>query len=311
VAAASGPSLEKVSPRRGVVEGLFAYVIWGLFPLYFVLLEAVPAIEVAANRVLWTFVLCLVMLTVLRRWPVLGALLRRPKAVFALVVGGFALAANWWIYIWAVEQNEVVQGALGYYINPLVTVLFGVVLLRERLSRGQVVALAIAAVAVVVLTIDYGRPPWIALSLACTFGLYGLAKKLVSATAIESLTVETAAVLLPATVLILAGLVNGTSALQTATTFEVVLLVASGALTAGPLLLFGRASRAVPLTVMGLMQYATPTIQFIVGVVILNEPMPPSRFIGFALVWLALVVLTVDGLRRHRATLDPAVDPTY
>jgi chloramphenicol-sensitive protein RarD len=276
-----------------------------------VLLDAVPALEIAANRVFWTFLLCLVLLTAMRRWPTLLDLLRRPRAVLALGIGGIALAVNWWIYIWAVEQDQVVQGALGYYINPLVTVLFGVVLLRERLSRGQVAALALATVAVIVLTIDYGSPPWIALSLACTFGLYGLAKKLVSATAIESLAVETGVIVIPAAVYIAVGLANGTSAYLNDSTGTILLLLASGVITAIPLLLFGRASRSVPLTTLGLMQYTTPTIQFIIGVVVLGEAFPPSRFIGFALVWIALIVLTVDSIRRHRATLDPAVEPAY
>jgi chloramphenicol-sensitive protein RarD len=285
--------------------------MWGLFPLYFVLLEAVPALEIAANRVIWTFLICLVLLTGLRRWPVMRALLRDRRAVLILGLGGFALAANWSIYIWAVEQNEVVQGALGYYINPLVTVLFGVVLLRERLSRGQIAALSLAAFAVLVLTLDYGGPPWIALALAATFGLYGLAKKLVSTTAIESLTVETAAVLVPAVVLLSIGVADGTSAWATQDASTVALLIGSGVLTTVPLILFGRASRSVPLTTLGLMQYVTPTLQFLVGVVVLNESFPPSRFVGFALVWLALIVLTVDGWRRHRATVDPEVEPTY
>jgi chloramphenicol-sensitive protein RarD len=301
----------QVSTRRGVVEGLIAYSLWGLFPLYFVLLDSVPALEIAANRVLWTFLICLVLLTLLKRWPVMLALLRDRRALVILSLGGVALAANWSIYIWAVEQGEVVQGALGYYINPLVTVLFGVVLLRERLSRGQIAALGLATLAVLVLTWDYGQPPWIALSLAATFGLYGLAKKLVSTTAIESLTVETAAVLLPALILLGVALGDGSSAWTTADPWTLALLLGSGVLTTVPLLLFGRASRSVPLTTLGLMQYATPTLQFIVGVVVLNESFPPSRFVGFALVWLALVVLTLDGWRRHRATVDPEVEPTY
>jgi chloramphenicol-sensitive protein RarD len=299
------------SRRTGVTAGLLAYTIWGLFPLYFVLLTSVSPLEIAANRVVWSLLLVLALVTGLGRWPVLRQALRDRRTVIGCAIGGLMLTANWTIYIAAVENDAVVEGALGYYINPLVTVLFGVVLLKERLSRLQVVSLSLAAVAVVILTFDFGRPPWIALSLAATFGLYGLAKKLVDAPSLEGLGLETGAMLIPALIVMAVIGQREGSALTTSSAGTVALLVALGVITTVPLLLFGVATSRVPLTLMGLMQYATPTIQFIVGLVVLGESFPASRFVGFALVWVALAVLGYDGWRRHRSTLDPAVEPTY
>lgn len=299
------------SRRTGVTAGLLAYTIWGLFPLYFVLLDTVSAIEVAANRVVWSLLLVLGLIAVLGRWSVFARVLRDRRTVIGCAIGGLMLTVNWTIYIAAVENGAVVEGALGYYINPLVTVLFGVVLLKERLSRLQWVSLGLAFIAVVILTIDFGRPPWIALSLAATFGAYGLAKKLVDAPSLEGLGLETGAMLIPALVVMLVVAQREGSALTTSGGGTVALLVALGAVTTVPLLLFGVATSRVPLSLMGLMQYATPTIQFIIGVVVLGEAFPASRFIGFALVWIALAVLAYDGIRRHRSTVDPAVEPTY
>lgn len=299
------------SRRTGVVAGLLAYTIWGLFPLYFVLLDTVSAIEIAANRIVWSLLLVLALVAGLGRWPVLKGVLRDRRTVIGCAIGGLMLTANWTIYIAAVENNAVVEGALGYYINPLVTVLFGVVLLKERLTRLQWVSLGLAFIAVIVLTFDFGRPPWIALSLAATFGLYGLAKKLVNAPSLEGLGLETGAMLIPALMVMLVIGEREGLALTTSSAGTVALLVALGVVTTVPLLLFGVATSRVPLSLMGLMQYATPTIQFIVGVAVLGEAFPPSRFFGFFLVWIALAVLAYDGLRRHRSTVDPDIEPAY
>jgi chloramphenicol-sensitive protein RarD len=288
-----------------------AYTIWGLFPLYFVLLDTVSPLEIAANRVVWSLLLVLVIIAALGRGAVLRRVLRDRRTVIGCALGGLMLTTNWTIYIAAVENNAVVEGSLGYYINPLVTVLFGVVLLKERLSRLQWVSLGLAFVAVVVLTVDFGRPPWIALGLAASFGLYGLAKKLVDAPALEGLGLETGAMLIPAVVIMVVVGQRDGSALTTSSGSTVALLIALGVVTTVPLLLFGVATSRVPLSLMGLMQYATPTIQFIIGVAVLGEAFPPSRFIGFFLVWIALAVLAYDGLRRHRSTIDPEVEPTY
>jgi chloramphenicol-sensitive protein RarD len=288
---------------------LVAYLLWGLFPLYFVLLDTVNAVEVAANRIVWSLALVLLLITVFGRWKVLRRLLTNRRTVLGGALGGLMLTTNWTVYIAAVQNDAVVEGALGYYINPLVTVLFGVVLLKERLSRLQWVSLTLAFIAVVALTIDYGRPPWIALALAATFGLYGLAKKLVDAPSLEGLGIETGAMLVPALIVLAVFASRGELALASGDPSTVVLLVALGAITTVPLLLFGVATSRVPLSLMGLMQYVTPTVQFIVGVVVLSEPMPGSRFIGFVLVWIALAILAYDGLRRSRLP-TPAFDGT-
>jgi len=298
------------SPRRtGVLAGLLAYTIWGLFPLYFVLLSSVDAVEIAANRVVWSFALVLLLITALRRWSVVRRVASNRRALLGGAIGGLMLTLNWTVYIWAVEHNAVIEGALGYYINPLVTVVFGVVLLKERLTRLQWIALGIAFVAVLVLTFDFGRPPWIALTLAATFGLYGLAKKLVDAPALEGLGVETGAMLVPALIVMGVYAARGSLTLTSGDVSTVLLLVALGVVTTVPLLLFGVATSRVPLSLMGLMQYCTPTVQFIIGVVVLNESMPASRYVGFVLVWIALAVLGYDGLRRSRVPA-PAFDGT-
>ena len=285
---------------------MLAYTLWGLFPLYFVLLDTVNPFEVAANRIVWSFILVLMIVAFFGRWSVLKAVLRNRRTVIGCALGGLMLTTNWTVYIAAVQHEAVVEGALGYYINPLITVLFGVVLLKERLNRLQWTALAIAFIAVIVLTIDFGRPPWIALVLAASFGLYGLAKKLVDAPSLEGLGVETGAMLIPALIVMGIFAAHGNFALTTRDLGSVLLLVALGVVTTVPLLLFGVATSRVPLSLMGLMQYATPTVQFIVGVVILKEPMPLSRFVGFVLVWIALAVLAYDGLRRSRVPAIPS-----
>lgn len=259
----------------------------------------------------WSLLLVLTLVVALGRWSVLTRVARDRRTLVGCAIGGLMLTTNWTIYIAAVENNAVVEGALGYYINPLVTVLFGVVLLKERLSRLQWASLTLAAIAVVILTIDYGRPPWIALALAASFGLYGLAKKLVDAPALEGLGLETGAMLIPALIVMAVVSRRDGLALTTGDVSTVLLLLALGAVTTLPLLLFGVATSRVPLSLMGLMQYATPTIQFIVGVIVLGEAFPASRFVGFLLVWIALALLAYDGLRRHRSTVTPQIEPTY
>lgn len=265
--------------------------------------------EVAANRIVWSLALVLLLITSFGRWGVLRRVLSNRRTVMGCALGGLMLTTNRTVYIAAVQNDAVVEGALGYYINPLVTVLFGVVLLKERLNRLQWIALSIAFIAVLALTIDYGRPPWIALALAASFGLYGLAKKLVDAPSLEGLGIETGAMLVPALIVLGVFASRGELALASGDASTVLLLVALGVLTTVPLLLFGVAISSIPLSLMGLMQYLTPTVQFIVGVVVLAEPMPGSRFIGFVLVWTALALLAYDGLRRSRVPI-PAFDAT-
>jgi len=242
-----------------------------------------------------------VALLVRRRWAWLRAIARDRRRLTILAVASVVIAINWGVYIWAVNHGHVVESALGYYINPLVTVLLGVVVLRERLRRWQWVAVALATCAVVALTIDLGRPPWIALVLAFSFATYGLMKNQVRMPALESLAVETSMLALPAAVVLVHLGTAGQLVFGGPQVHVTVLLVSVGAVTAVPLLLFGAAASRIPLSTMGLLQYVTPTLQFLIGLSVVHEAMSTGRWIGFVIVWLALAVFSADSLRAARA----------
>ncbi|MCG5215116.1 EamA family transporter RarD [Streptosporangium sp. KLBMP 9127] len=294
--------------RRGVLYGMAAYAMWGLFPLYWPLLAPSSAVEILAHRMVWTLVAIVGILAIRRHWSWFGPLIRQPKKIGLLVLAAAIVSLNWGTYIYAVNTGHVVESALGYFINPLVSVLFGVVLLGERLRRLQWAAVGLGALAVVVLTVDYGRLPWISLVLATTFGTYGLVKKFANVGALESLTIESLALLLPALAYLGVLQSNGTATFGQAGTGHVLLLVLSGIITAVPLLCFSAAAIRVPLTVIGLLQYIAPVLQFLCGVLILREAMPASRWAGFTIVWIALAVFTWDSLRRAR-TMRRAAAP--
>lgn len=288
--------------RIGLLAGVTAYSLWGVFPLVFHQLRDVAAGEVLLHRLLWSFVVVAGVLafrgdtswvTVLRHRREDGARARLALAVTLVSV-------NWLVYVWAVSQENVVEAALGYYINPLITVALGIVVLGERLRRLQLVALAFGAASVAVLTVAYGRVPWVALVLACSFAGYGFIKKAVAVPAMTSLAVETAIALPVAAVglLVLEG--RGDAAFLHGSAGRDLLLLTLGVVTAAPLVLFGTAARRIPLSMLGLLQYLTPTGQLLCGVLVLNEPLPPERLAGFVLVWVALMVLTADALRAAR-----------
>ncbi len=289
--------------RRGLVLGLSAYLLWGFLPLYFPLLAPAGPVEIIAHRVVWSLLFCLVLLPVTGGWAAFTGALRDRSMLGTLAAAGALVALNWLVFVHGVLTGHTVDTALGYYINPLVTVALAVVVLGERLRRAQWVALVIGAAAVVVITLGVGRLPWIALALAGTFGLYGLIKNRVGRTvpAVVSLAVETA-VLTPVALAYLGWLAtSGTAAFGAHGAGHATALVAAGVITAVPLLLFGSAARRLPLSVVGMLQYLAPTLQFLVGVVVFGEEMPLARWVGFGLVWLALVVLTTDGLRSAGA----------
>ena len=296
--------------RLGVVSGLAAYGLWGLFPLYFPLLEPAGGLEIVAHRVLWSLLFVGILLTVLRRWAHVRALVTDRRRLLVLLGAAVLIAGNWLVFVYGVNSGHVVETSLGYFINPLVSVLLGVVVFSERLRPLQWTAVAIAAVAVAVLTIDYGRPPWIALALAGTFGLYGLMKKLVRTEAAPGLFVETALVSVPAAVVVAVAHTGGDGTFGNAGTGHALLLVSSGVATAVPLLLFAASARRIPLSTVGVLQYLTPTMQLAIGVFVYGEPMPPARLVGFAIVWVALAVFTVDLLRHARAGSRRAADET-
>ena len=287
--------------RLGVFSGLAAYSLWGLFPLYFPLLEPAGGVEIVAHRVVWSLLFVALLLTAVRRWGHVRAAVADRRTVLVLAGASVLIAANWLIFVYGVNSEHVVETSLGYFINPLVSVLLGVVVFGERLRRLQWVAVAIAGIAVAVLTVDYGRPPWIALGLAASFGLYGLMKKLVRVEAAPGLFLETAVMTLPAIALLAFLHADGSGTFGSAGTGHALLLVSSGIATAVPLLLFAAAARRIPLSTIGLLQYVTPLMQLSVGVFVYGEPMPPARLAGFAIVWVALAVFTADTLRHARA----------
>jgi len=280
--------------------GTAAYLIWGLFPLFFPLLEPAGALEILAHRMVWSLVVSAIVLTVVRGWRAITSM---PPRVWALVLAGSLLIAiNWGIYIWAVNSGHVVDAALGYFINPLVTVLFGVLIFRERLRVTQWAAVALGATAVAVLAVSGGVFPWVALILAASFACYGLVKKVIPLPPTASLTAEGLVQLLPALAYLGFITATGTSTLTGNGVGHVLLLASSGVVTCVPLLAFAVAAQALPLSILGLMQYLTPVAQFLLGVLWFHEAMPPYRWVGFALVWAALAVLTVDALRHARHT---------
>ncbi|KJF19862.1 EamA family transporter RarD [Rhodococcus sp. AD45-ID] len=282
----------------GIAFGAGAFLIWGAFPAFFGLLDFADPLEILAHRVVWTLVLMLIVLAVLGRLASLRGISGRTWLL--VTAASAAIAVNWGTYIYAVASGRVVEAALGYFINPLVTVLLGVVIFRERLRRAQIVALALAATAVVVITIDYGKPPIVALVLAGSFATYGLIKKVVPLDPRTSLTAE-GVVAAPFAVgyLVFLGL-TGAGAFVSGGTGQSLLLMAAGPVTALPLLLFGVAAQRVKLSTMGMLQYLTPALQMLWGVAVMREDMPASRWIGFALIWLALVIFTTDIVRANR-----------
>jgi chloramphenicol-sensitive protein RarD len=289
-----------VDQRRGTLYAVAAYGLWGLLPLYLVLLRPAGAIEILSHRVVWSFVLLIGVLAVLRRWRWLRAAPRQPKVLLGLTAAALLIGGNWGTYIYGVSTERVVEVSLGYFVNPLISVLLGVVILRERLRGWQWVAVGVGTVAVVVLSVDYGRPPWLALVLAFSFGGYGLIKKLVGAPAVEGMTIETAVLFIPATAYLVWSETNGHVVFGHGPVLTSVLLVGCGVVTAVPLLLFAGAANRVPLTVLGICQYIAPTLQLLIGVLVLGEPMPPARLAGFGLVWTALLIFTVDAVRHTR-----------
>jgi len=298
------------SANTGLIFAFCSYGLWGVLPLYFLLLAPTGAFEIVAWRVLFSLVFCAVLILSTRAWRPLVAALRTPRILWTMGLAGALIYINWQTFILGTLSGHVVETALGYFINPIITVLLGVFVLHERLRPAQWAAVLISFIAVVVLSVGYGRLPWISLILAFSFGLYGLIKKRVGGhlDALSGLTLETiwlapVAIIQLVAVSLISGLTFGTvSPLHT------IALIGSGVLTAVPLLFFAAASRRLPLTTMGLVQYLAPVLQFLAGVVILREPMPPERWLGFGLVWLALIVLTVDMITAGRAARRPVAE---
>ncbi|MCX4908019.1 EamA family transporter RarD [Streptomyces sp. NBC_00878] len=290
----------KGEQRIGLLNGFAAYGMWGLVPLFWPLLEPAGAAEILAHRMVWSLGVVLIALVVMRRWAWAGPLLREPRRMGLITIAAATITVNWGVYIWAVNAGHVVEASLGYFINPLVTIAMGVLLLKERLRPAQWAAVGIGFAAVLVLTVGYGQPPWISLCLAFSFATYGLVKKKVNLGGLESLAAETAIQFLPALGYLLWLSSRGDATFGGEGTGHAALLAATGVVTALPLVCFGAAAIRVPLSTLGLLQYLAPALQFLLGILYFHEAMPAERWAGFALVWAALSLLTWDALRTAR-----------
>jgi chloramphenicol-sensitive protein RarD len=299
-------SEEKAKVRSlGLLFGVSAYTLWGLFPIYWPLLEPANPLEIVSHRAVWTLVFCFIILWLTKTLKSTLALLKRPKIVAGLFLGSILISINWIIYIYAATSGHVVEASLGYYINPIVVIATGVLILKEKLRPLQWVSVGVATLGVAVLTLDYGRLPWIALGLAFSWGGYGLVKKQLGLGALEGLSIET----LISSGAYLAYLIwlGNQGEGQFGVSWKITLLfIGGGAVTAIPLLLFNGATNRLPLTLIGLLQYITPTIQFSIGVWYFNEDMPAARWIGFVIIWIALVALAVDLVKSGR-TVDHSI----
>lgn len=290
----------------GMIYAALAYTAWGLFPLYFKQLIGVEALEVVAHRTLWSLLVVVALLFALRRWAWLGPVLRSPRVLATCALSALLLSANWLTYVWAVQHGHVVDASLGYFINPLVNVALGFIFLHERPRPMQWAAVALAAAGVLWLTIGAGQLPWIALVLALSFGFYGLMRKTAPLGALEGLALETV-MLAPVAALALWWWVGqGSSALVQGSAGMIGWLLLAGPLTAAPLLLFAAGARRITMTTLGLLQYIAPTLQFALGVWLYHEPLAASRLAGFALIWAALAVYSLEGLRRARRVTTAA-----
>ncbi|WP_059012781.1 EamA family transporter RarD [Streptomyces specialis] len=286
--------------RAGLIYGFAAFGAWGLLPLYWNLLAATPALEVLAHRVVWSLPTALLLLVAVRNWGWIRPLLRQPKRLGMLALTATLISANWYIFIWAVAEDRVLEASLGYFVNPLLTIALGVVLLSERLRPTQWVAVGIGGAAVIVMSVAYGEVPWISLVLSVTFAAYGLVKKRTDLGGLEGFTADSALQFLPALGFLVVNGARGESTFTGEGAGHTLLLVVSGLATALPLIFFGAAAVRVPLSTIGLMQYIAPITMFVLGVLVFHEEMPPERWAGFLLVWAALCLLTWDALRQAR-----------
>ena len=288
--------------NKGIWYAVFCYFIWGFFPLYWKLLNSVSAVQIVAHRQTWSFLLLITIILVGGHWQKLRGLINRRTLLFYLAAG-VLLTINWLVYIYGVNAGFVVETSLGYFINPLVSVLFGVIFFGERLPISKWIPIGIAAIGVIYLTISYGALPWISLALAVSFGSYGLVKKLSPLNSLYGLTLETATMFIPAVGYLLFVETQGSGAFGHASLLTHLLIILSGVVTAIPLLLFASAARSIPLSMIGILQYIAPTLQFLLGVFVFHEAFTTERLIGFCIIWLALLLFSISGFYERRKTL--------
>ena len=291
--------------NKGILYGIGAYMLWGLFPLYWKQLHDVPALQVIGHRIGWSFVLLVVYIVITKQWKDFRSVAFAPRTIGIYSMAAVLLSLNWLVYVWGVNSGFIVETSLGYYINPLLSVLLGVIFLRERLRPLQWIPVGIAAIGVGYLTFVYGRLPWIALSLAFSFGFYGFVKKLSPLGSLYGLTLETGIVFPIALIYLMFVGFNGMGAfLQDGTTVD-LFLIGAGVVTTIPLLMFASAAKQIPLTIIGLLQYVAPTMQFLIGIFVYKEPFDQSHLVGFGIVWVALIIFAVESYFSNRLIAQP------
>ena len=287
--------------NKGLIQAVGAYTVWGISPVFWKGLSEIPAMYSLAHRMFWTFVVMAIVQTLRRSWPRFKEQNSSNRSRAIVIISSLLIGTNWLVWVWAMNVDRVVEGSLGYFINPLVSVFLGVVFLGESLRRRQWLAVSLAAIGVIWLTISVGSLPWVSLLLAGTFGLYGLSKKLTEQTPINGLTSEMLVMLLPAFVYLLVSTFNGSQTSGETNSLEAILLVASGCFTAAPLLLFANAVKEVPLSVIGLLQFLAPTAQFLLGVLVYDEPFDMMQLVGFIIIWSALIIFVTDNLNSSKS----------
>lgn len=293
--------------NKGIWYAIGAYTTWGLFPVYWKWLHKVPALQLLSHRILWSFGLLFMVILASKQWHLFRAAVLRRGVLRFYFAAALLIGVNWLTYIWAVNAGFIVETSLGYFINPLLSVLMGVIFLRERLRPLQWLPIGLAAVGVLYLTLAYGSLPWIALTLAFTFGFYGLVKKTAPLGSLYGLTLETGILFLPALAFLLFAETSGQGAFLHSGTTSDLLLVGAGLVTTIPLLMFASAAQRIPLSLVGILQYIAPTLQFLLGVLVYKEPFSHSQFIGFGIVWVALIIFGIEGFLTHRAQPVPAL----
>lgn len=292
--------------NKGIWFGIGAYVMWGLFPIYWKWLQQVPALQLLSHRIVWSFITLLITIFLLHQWGTFRSVALKRRVLRIYLLAAILIGFNWGLYVWAVNAGFILETSLGYFINPLLNVLVGVIVLHERLRPLQWVAIGLAAVGVLYLAVVYGSLPWIALGLAFSFSFYGFVKKKAPLGSLYGLTIETGALFIPAVLYLMFSDFNGTGAFLHEGLRADLLMIGAGLVTTIPLLMFSSAAQRIPFSWVGILQYISPSLQFLIGALIYKETLSPARFIGYCIVWVALLAIGVDGLRARRAQVLPA-----
>jgi chloramphenicol-sensitive protein RarD len=288
--------MDKGTNKVGVIYGILAYFAWGILPLYWKLLEEIPSIEILAHRIFWSFVFVAILLLVSHNWQEVVLIYKEKRNVLLIFLCASTVTVNWGTYIWAVNSGHVVEASMGYYINPLVVFLFSVTILQEKLNTWQIVAIIFAALGVLIITLQYGKIPWVALTLALSFAIYGLLKKLLNVDAMGGMALETAIIAPLALVYIIFRQSQGLGAVGSVSWFTLLILIGSGIVTATPLLWFAQAARRLHFSTLGFLQYLSPTLSLFLGVVVFKEPFTATHLVSFGFIWLALIIYSLANI---------------